>query len=86
MDGLKADLKEARNLAYLGKYAQSQKLLKGIIDSIEQEIILNNIPKKDLEAWRQVESGIIAEKNAVEGMMYMISGLSTNNSSYVKDR
>ena len=34
MDGIKADLKEARNFAYLGKYQQSQKLLKGIIDSI----------------------------------------------------
>ena len=35
-DGIKADLKEARNLAYLSKYQQSQKLYKGIIDSIEQ--------------------------------------------------
>lgn len=35
-DGMMTDLKEARNLAYLGKYQQSQKLFKGIIDSIEQ--------------------------------------------------
>lgn len=38
-----ADLKEARNFAYLGKYSQSQKLYKSIVDSIEQEIILNNV-------------------------------------------
>ena len=36
MDGIKADWKEARNLAYLCKYQPSQKLFKGIIDSIEQ--------------------------------------------------
>ena len=33
---IKADLKEARNFAYLGKYQQAQKLFKCIIDSIEQ--------------------------------------------------
>ena len=31
---IKADLKEARNFAYLGKYQQAQKLFKCIIDSI----------------------------------------------------
>ena len=31
---IKADLKEARNFAYLGKYQQSQKLFKCVIDSI----------------------------------------------------
>lgn len=36
IEGIKADVKEARNAAYLGKYQQSQKLFKGVIDSIEQ--------------------------------------------------
>lgn len=50
---IKADLKEARNFAYLCKYQQAQKLYKSIIDSIEQEIILNNIGRAELEDWRK---------------------------------
>jgi hypothetical protein len=59
IETMKADIKEARNAAYLGKYQQALKLFKTVIDSIEQEIILNNVPKADIELWRQVESNVI---------------------------
>ena len=56
-------------------------------DSIEQEIILNNIPKADVEVWRQVESNVIQEKNSVEGLIYMLSGLSNRSTlTYTKPR
>lgn len=48
IETMKADIKEARNAAYLGKYQQALKLFKTVIDSIEQEIILNNVPKADI--------------------------------------
>ncbi len=86
-EAMKADIKEARNAAYLGKYQQSLKLFKAVIDSIEQEIILNNIPKADVEVWRQVESNVIQEKNSVEGLIYMLSGLSNRSTlTYTKPR
>ena len=44
-------------------------------------------PEKEIESWRQFESGVIAEKNAVESLMYMLSGLQSNNSgSYALDK
>ena len=87
IEAMKADIKEARNAAYLGKYQQSLKLFKAVIDSIEQEIILNNIPKADIEVWRQVESNVIQEKNSVEGLIYMLSGLSNRSTlTYTKPR
>ena len=87
IEAMKADIKEARNAAYLGKYQQSLKLFKAVIDSIEQEIILNNIPKADIEVWRQVESNVIQEKNSVEGLIYMLSGLNNRCTlTYTKPR
>lgn len=87
IEAMKADIKEARNAAYLGKYQQSLKLFKAVIDSIEQEIILNNIPKADIEVWRQVESNVIQEKNSVEGLIYMLSGLNNRSTlTYTKPR
>lgn len=53
LDEIKHDLKEARNFAYLGKYDQSLKQFKKIIDTVQQEIILNNIPRKSIEDWRK---------------------------------
>lgn len=41
--------------------------------------MLNNIPKSDIELWRQFESSVIQEKNSVEALMSMLSGL--NNKS-----
>ena len=55
-----------------------QKVFKKVIDSVEQEIILNNINPKNLEDWRKFEAQVIAEKNIVESVMGMLSGLNTN--------
>lgn len=59
MDEVKHDLKDARNFAYLGKYEESLKHFKKIADSIEQEIILNNVHKKSIEDWRRFQFEVI---------------------------
>ncbi len=79
------EVKEARNLAYLGRYDDSIKLFRKIGDSIEQEIILNNIHKKSIEDWRKFQSEVIIERNAVESVRALLSGIN-NNSSIISSR
>ena len=59
IEEIRATLKEARNMGYLGKYDESIKYYKKIIDSIEQEIILNNVSRKSLEDWRSFQADVI---------------------------
>jgi hypothetical protein len=46
-------------LAYLGRYEESIKRFKKMVDSIEQEIILNNVHKKSIDDWRKFEADVI---------------------------
>jgi len=56
VEEIKTALREARNMGYLCKYEEAIKLYKKIIDSIEQEIILNNVSRKSLEDWRSFQA------------------------------
>lgn len=59
MEEMRQNLKEARNFGYLCKYDESIRHYKKIIDSIEQEIILNNVSKKTIEDWRTFQANVI---------------------------
>lgn len=83
VEEVRVSLKEARNLGYLCKYDESISHYKKIIDSIEQEIILNNVSKKSLEDWRSFQANVIQEKNSVESIKSMLAGMSFNSSSVI---
>lgn len=68
----------------MGKYDESIKQYKKIVDSIEQEIILNNISRKGVEDWRLFQGEVIQEKNSVENIKAMLSGINLNTSSVIK--
>lgn len=80
VDEMRHDLKEARNFAYLGRYEDSIKQFRKIVDSIEQEIILNNVHKKSIDDWRKFEAEVINEKNAVESVRALLTGINNNSS------
>lgn len=86
VEEIRHDLREARNFAYLGRYEDSIKQFRKIVDSIEQETILNNIQKKSIEDWRKFQGEVINEKNAVEAIRAMLSGINNNSSLLSTDR
>lgn len=60
IEELKKTLREARDHTYLGRYQESQKLFKKIVDTIEQEVMMHNVDRRMLEEWRKFESGVLA--------------------------
>jgi len=45
---------------------------------------LNNISKKAVEDWRIFQGEVIKEKNSVDYIKAMLSGITFNNSSVIK--
>lgn len=43
----------------MGRYEESQKLFKRIVDSIEHEIVMNNVDKRTIEDWRKFEKQVL---------------------------
>jgi hypothetical protein len=59
------------------------KQFRKIVDSIDQEIILNNIQKKSVDDWRKFQGEVNNEKSAVESIRSMLTGITSNNSSLI---
>lgn len=79
IDELKKVLREARDHAYLGRYQESKVAFKKLVDSIEQEIMLNNIDRKMIDTWRKFENDVLAEKRMVESILGVLSGMTFEN-------